>query len=282
MTVIDWNDLPDEPRRQGDYGARWLLAGAVILAVHAGGLYLAMRAKPPAYDTPAAAVMIDLAALPVSAPSETDDVAPGPQMVQAPQPMDNLPEDLEESTPPPQPVPEPLLELPELPPPPPLAEALLPPPKPAEAAPEPPPKPVEKPKPKPTATRKPPAPATSAAPRSDAPQANATAAPTAGVSSANSMAPANWRSLLMAQIHRMKRYPSEARTAREEGIARVRFSIDRSGKVLAASLVSSSGSASLDGEALALMQRISPVPAPPPEQPGSTITLTVPINFSLR
>ncbi len=148
--------------------------------------------------------------------------------------------------------------------------------------PEPPPKPVEKPKPKPKASRKPPAPATSAAPRSDAPTSNATAAPTMGASSANSMAPANWKSLLMAQIHRMKRYPSEARTAREEGVARVRFSIDRSGRVLAASLISSTGSAALDAEAVALLQRVSPLPAPPPEVQGSPIVITVPINFNLK
>jgi len=282
LSAIDWNTAPPEPRGHGDYGARWLAAGAVILAVHGGALYWALHMKPVAYEAPAAAIMIDLAPMPVSAPSEVEDMTPGPQMIQAPQPVEDLPEDMEEAATPPEPVPEPLLELPDLPPPPPLAEALLPPQKQAEPVPEPPPKPVEKPKPKPKASRKPPAPVTSAAPRSDAPTANATAAPSAGVSSANSMAPATWRSMLISHINRHKRYPHEARSAREEGTARLRFSIDRTGRVVGATLLGSSGSASLDAEVMAMIQRASPVPAPPPEVAGGTITFTVPINFNLR
>ncbi|MBA4788363.1 MAG: energy transducer TonB, partial [Rhizobiales bacterium] len=177
----------------------------------------------------------------------------------------------------------PLLELPELPPPMPLSEALLPPQKPQEAVPEPPPpRPIEKPKPKPKASRKPPAPVTSAAPRSDAPTSSATAAPSAGSSSANSTAPATWRSQLISHLNRHKRYPGESRTAREEGTARLRFSIDRSGRVVGATLVGTSGSPRLDAEVMAMIQRASPVPAPPPEVSGGTITFTVPVNFNLR
>jgi protein TonB len=44
----------------------------------------------------------------------------------------------------------------------------------------------------------------------------------------------------------------------------------------------SSGSASLDQEALSMIQRASPLPAPPPEVPGSRISLTVPVRFNLN
>lgn len=281
---MDWNAAAPAPRRpEGGYGTRWLVAGAVVLAAHLGAVYLALHWPRPAPEAAAAAMMIDLAPMPVSAPSEVEDVSPGPQMVQAPEPLKDLPEDIEEAVPPPQPVTEPLLELPDLPPPMPLSEAVLPPQKPQEAVPEPPPpRPQETPKPKPKATRKPPAPVTSAAPRSDAPTSSATAAPSAGAASANSMAPATWRSLLISHLNRHKRYPGESRTAREEGTARLRFSIDRSGRVVGASLVGTSGSSRLDAEVMAMIQRASPVPAPPPEVAGSTITFTVPVNFNLR
>ncbi|MDE1566852.1 energy transducer TonB [Aquabacter sp. P-9] len=284
MSAIHWYDGGSGGGRAA---SRWLLAGAVILAAHVGGVYMAIHwPAPVASDPPAAALMIELAPLPVAPPSEVEDVAPGPQMTQAPDPVKDAPETEEEpEQPPPQPeLVEPLEEL--LPPPPPaaLAEALLPPPQPEKKLEEtpPPPKPVDKPKPKPKVSRKPPAPATSAAPRSDAAQANAMAAPTSGASASNSVAPANWRSSVMAHINRHKRYPSEARARREEGVARLRFSIDRAGKVLGASLLSSTGSATLDGEVLDMIRRASPLPAPPPEVPGGTITFTVPVNFDQR
>lgn len=284
MSAVHWYDGGPSGGRAA---SRWLLAGAVIFAAHAGAVYMAVHwPAPSASDAPAAALMIELAPMPVAPPSETEDVAPGPQMTQAPDPVKDAPETEEEpEQPPPQPeMVEPLEELPPLPPPAALAEALLPPPQPEKKVEEtpPPPKPVEKPNPKPKASRKPPAPATSAAPRSDAAQANAMAAPTSGASASNSTAPATWRSMVMAHINRHKRYPGEARARREEGVARLRFSIDRAGKVVAASLLSSSGSATLDGEVLDMIRRASPLPAPPPEVPGGVITFTVPVNFDQR
>ena len=55
--------------------------------------------------------------------------------------------------------------------------------------------------------------------------------------------------------------------------------IDNNGNVLSSSLTRSSGSASLDQEAVAAVRRSSPVPAPPADA-GKTIT--VPFSFTLR
>jgi protein TonB len=44
--------------------------------------------------------------------------------------------------------------------------------------------------------------------------------------------------------------------------------------------VASSGSAALDAETLALVQRAQPFPPPPPDLAGSE--MTVPINFNIR
>ena len=91
-----------------------------------------------------------------------------------------------------------------------------------------------------------------------------------------------WQGRLVGQLQRAKRYPDSARAAGEEGAAVVSFTMDRAGQVLAVRLVRSSGSQALDQEAVALVHRAEPLPAPPPEMAGQAVTLTVPIRFSLR
>lgn len=80
----------------------------------------------------------------------------------------------------------------------------------------------------------------------------------------------------MSHLNRYKRYPAGATGT---GTASVAFTISRSGQVLSARLIGSSGDAALDTEAVSLARRASPVPAPPPNLGGATITLTVPIRF---
>lgn len=96
---------------------------------------------------------------------------------------------------------------------------------------------------------------------------------------ASSMTPARWQSRLMAHLERRKKYPSAAKSRGEEGVVYVRFRIDDSGKVLSASLARSSGWPELDSEVLSLVQRASPVPAPPPD---ANKTITAPVKFSRR
>jgi periplasmic protein TonB len=50
--------------------------------------------------------------------------------------------------------------------------------------------------------------------------------------------------------------------------------------VLSARLSRSSGDSVLDQEAVAMVFRASPVPAPPPEVNGSVIPLNVPVRFN--
>ena len=70
----------------------------------------------------------------------------------------------------------------------------------------------------------------------------------------------NWKSALVAQIERYKRYPSQAR-ARQSGVAPVAFSVDRSGGVHHARIVRSSGSSRLDQATLAWVERAQPLAA---------------------
>jgi protein TonB len=91
---------------------------------------------------------------------------------------------------------------------------------------------------------------------------------------------ATWRSQIVTILEHNKRYPSDARARGEQGVTRLAFSIDGEGHLLTSRIVKSSGSAALDAETLALVQRAQPFPPPPPELAGSE--LTVPVSFNIR
>ncbi|WP_066557432.1 energy transducer TonB [Croceicoccus bisphenolivorans] len=92
---------------------------------------------------------------------------------------------------------------------------------------------------------------------------------------------ADYYSLLMAHLQRKKRYPSEAKQARQQGVVTVRFTIDRSGNVTASSIKQSSGHTLLDRATLDLMQRVSPLPPIPREMQRESLTIALPIDYAL-
>jgi protein TonB len=89
-----------------------------------------------------------------------------------------------------------------------------------------------------------------------------------------------WRNQIVTILERNKRYPSDARARGEHGVARLAFSIDGAGHLISSRIAASSGSAALDQESLALVQRAQPFPPPPPELAGAE--MTVPVSFSIR
>jgi protein TonB len=270
--MIDWRD-PDG-RFCGELTAvtvlRWTVAGLMVVGLHVGGIVLALNWPQPteAPGDPPAAIMMELAPLAVAPEVPQQDIAPGPQMVEAeeqPEPEPEKPVE-EEIKPEPEPPPEPPVETEIKPPEQPKvekAEVVLP------------PQPKPKPKPKPKKPKQKKAPRTTAPPSSQAMRADRAAAPAEGM--ASSMSPASWRGALMAHLNRHKRFPSGAAGT---GVATVAFTIDRSGRVISARLVRSSGDPALDAEAASLPRRASPVPAPPPNVGGGSITLAVPVRFT--
>jgi periplasmic protein TonB len=88
---------------------------------------------------------------------------------------------------------------------------------------------------------------------------------------------ASWQRLLIAQLERHKRYPPQARG--KLGEAKLAFSIDRQGRVVASRIVQSSGSDALDAEALALVKRAQPLPPPPAGLPDNQLSFVVPIRY---
>lgn len=228
---------------------RWLVAGAVVLLVHASLFTLLLwRARQPTDGAPPDAVMVELEAVSSAEPSETPiETPPGPLMTES------EPEVVEEAD---------EIVAPELPAAP-KPEAVLihtPKPKPKKKV-EKPQKPVTKPSPEK------PAPRTSAPARSSASKASAGRQGAGG----SSMSPSTWISQVHARIQANLSHPGGG-----SGTARVSFSINRAGQILGVSLAASSGSSILDQAALATVRRSSPLPPPPPEVGGS---LSIPVRF---
>lgn len=270
----------------------WIGAAGVVAGAHVA-IALAFAARPPERlpgdATPA--ILIDLQPIAVPpAPPPPPEVAPEvaqeppqaqpepppPPVAQEPvkepppevtPPVEPPPPPQPEVTPTPAPPPEPVPEIkpPEVPV---KAEAVLPPPAP-QTPPKEPPKPVEhKPK-REIVHREPKRPERTAVPQPAAPPPATPQPSAAAVQSAR----AEWQRAMQSHIARFKRSASGA------GRATVTFTISRDGQVVSARLASSSGKADLDTEAVAMVERASPMPAPPPEFPGRTITLTIPIIY---
>jgi len=91
-----------------------------------------------------------------------------------------------------------------------------------------------------------------------------------------------WQSLLAAHIEHFKRYPIEARSRGEQGIAKVAFTIDHEGHLLRSRIVQSSGSTALDQETLAMLARAQPMPRPPDQLAEAELTFVVPVRFNIR
>ena len=97
-----------------------------------------------------------------------------------------------------------------------------------------------------------------------------------------SAAPASWQSRMLGHLAHFKRYPGDARQRKRAGAAWVRFQVDRDGKLLASELITSSGTVLLDREALQVLERAQPLPAPPASVlRQGTVTVTLPVSFKL-
>lgn len=266
---------------------RWSACFVFVAGLLVCAVWLAIRGTPETTlppVAPPAAIMIDLTPLPATPPSSPTEVAPGPrQTISQPPPERSVQPKVIPLEPP---VPDPAVH-PPLPSTPPSPAPDVDTPKP----PEPPPRPqqahrrpiVRQPA-KPHPDRTPPARATTAPPQIEAPPAPASAsAPNVPADRAPpSNALPTWQGLLLGRLEQYKRYPYEAQYRRQQGVVYLRFSMDRRGKVLSASIVKSSGIDALDQETLALIHRAEPLPPPPAEVNGDSIELTVPVQFFLK
>jgi len=268
--------------------ARWAGASLLVLSLHVGGAMWLLREPEmiAADNAPPAAIMIELAETPEATETEENEITPDEAMSDASaaaekveEPVDEPEVEQEVAQDEPEPVEEePQEELTQ------LDKVAVPLPVVKPKPPEPKKEIVKKKEPKkpPVKQRQQEQASSKQAVKAQAQavQTNRNAArQSASGLFASSMTPARWQSRLMAHLERRKKYPSGAKSRQEEGVVYVRFRIDDTGKVLSASLARSSGWPELDNEVLSLVQRASPVPAPPP---GVNKTITAPVKFSRR
>jgi protein TonB len=252
---------------------RWAGAAAVVIGLHIGGAFALLRMHEEDNADVPGAIAIELAPLVTASALKSEDLAPGPLM-QEEAPAPETPKQTKEMV---------AEELPRTDPSP-LA------PEPAVTLPEPRPEKNEKPQekveekvtPEQTSRQALAAPMTTAPPASEARPADTSAAPAPGLSALAARAQATWHKSLVAHINRYKRYPSEARARKIEGEVSIEFTLDRHGQIIGSRVVKSSGSSLFDQEALAMLQRAAPLPAPPEQVPADGFSLVLPIHFRMK
>ena len=89
-------------------------------------------------------------------------------------------------------------------------------------------------------------------------------------------------SLLGRAIAKHKLYPRIAQMRGWQGDVILVLKIDGNGNVLSANVRDSSGHDALDKQALEMVRKASPFPAPPEALRSSTFNLTVPVSFKLE
>jgi protein TonB len=265
---------------------RWIAAAVLVATLHIGGAAMALYTWPEEIDEePSGAIAIELAPLTATPDAPTEDLALGPQAEEVtPAAAAPHPEKTDE----PRRQETPLAEQSAAPHP----EVAVPTPKPEEKKQD--EKPVdrkedakkEKTEKSPQPTEQQPVQASAPAHAANPQKTETTrATPTTsrrGRSAKPSKAQLTWQKALRLHLERNKRYPSSARRQRLQGTSTVQFTIDRKGRVIAAQLTASSGARILDEEAVNVLSRASPLPAPPDDLGGATLELALPIQFKIK
>jgi protein TonB len=256
---------------------RWTAATLLVTGIHVGGgataLLLWNHAHVP--EESAGSIAIELAPVAIAPPAEKTNLAHGPHLEEAAPslPSPNQPAEQREKD----------QELPKVEPAPlaPEPEVALPIQKSTEET-----KPSQQSQ-QPSLQHQSPdqavsAPVTTAPPDVAANAAPTPAAPTPGTSDIPASIRASWQKAVLSHLNRFKRYPDAARVRGIQGIVKIEFKIDREGRLLDSHVAQSSGSPTLDAEALATLRRADPLPAPPAKTAETAFYLVLPIHFRIR
>lgn len=227
--------------RQRWGGALGLAAGGHVLAA-LGVLALVRPMEPPLPDP---VMLVELPSLPPPAQSASVQEQVPVETPDVPQPVVKQPL---------PPIEAPRLNIPV------PADAVTVPVKPAQAA---------------------PAPAPVAAPIAQPQPMPSPASPSIGDDPKARKAEADYFAILSAYLRRNKVYPAEAKQARQQGIVTIRFTVDRRGNVSGESVKRSSGHTILDSATIQMLRRVSPLPSMPSSLKRDSVTISLPIEYSL-
>jgi periplasmic protein TonB len=119
--------------------------------------------------------------------------------------------------------------------------------------------------------------ATSAPAIQNAPEAVKSTTREQGSGQSQQRARVTWQRELLAHLNKYKRYPTHR--SQKDAQIMVALTLDRTGRVLATRVTKSSGDAAFDQAALTMVERASPVPAPPPLIADEGLSFFLPVNF---
>ena len=113
-----------------------------------------------------------------------------------------------------------------------------------------------------------------------APEAPRSVAPSPGTGESARRDKVTWQKELAAHFNKFKRYPGDRAMQRAELV--VSFVLDRIGHVVSKRIVKGSGDSAFDAAALDMLQRSDPVPAPPPLVADEGLTFSLPVIFQVK
>lgn len=97
---------------------------------------------------------------------------------------------------------------------------------------------------------------------------------------ARTNAPDAWKKKIVIHLMSKKEFPPGA--IGQSGTAKVKFVIDRQGKLISREVVESAGSELLDAAALRMVEQAEPFPEPPAEVKDERYTFMLPVIFTKR
>jgi periplasmic protein TonB len=101
--------------------------------------------------------------------------------------------------------------------------------------------------------------------------------PDQGTGQSRQRARVTWQKELLAHLDKFKRYPTERSQKSAEIL--ITMTLDRTGHVVSANISRGSGDDAFDHAALAMVERASPVPPPPPLISDEGLDFSLPVIF---
>ena len=92
----------------------------------------------------------------------------------------------------------------------------------------------------------------------------------------------SWQRSIAKAVASKQVYPRSALRREIEGSAKVRVTVDRSGKIASFEMIQATGHDELDREVPKLMNRIDPLPAPPADVSEDQLTFVLPLSWVLQ
>ncbi|MCJ9428184.1 energy transducer TonB [Kordiimonas marina] len=92
----------------------------------------------------------------------------------------------------------------------------------------------------------------------------------------------DWRHKLVQKIGHAHIYPRAAIAREIEGVAKVKVTIDRDGKITNYEVVEATGQSVLDNVIPKIMKKLDPLPKPPASLSDANLTFVIPFAWRLR